>query len=276
MATTAGLGMKREGIANPLNAVRRRPVMIALCCQLAAGLAAQVADKALFGAFDISLPFYPLLALHGLLAAALGHLLKLPRWWLPLNLTLPVAAGVFLSFDVPSWFYLGAFVALAVVFWNSSSDRVPLYLTNTISCEEILKLIPNDRPVRFIDLGSGLGGLLVCLAERRPDSSFVGVESAPLLYVLAWLRTRFFPRPNLTLRYRNFWKEDLSDFDVVYCFLSDAPMNDLLTKARGELRPGALLISNTFDATDCPAKHTVVVGDRRHSRLHLWNAPIAA
>ena len=252
-----------------MNSLRRRPVAVALFCHFVAGMAMRGAGSA----FDVTLPFYALLFLQGGVAALLGHLLGLPRWWIAINLLLPPAAGYALTFGLPSWVYLAAFVALVIVFWNSGRDRVPLYLTNKKTAEELLRLIPSDRPFAFIDLGCGTGGLLLSLAARRPQGRFVGVESAPLPYLVARLRLMGANAPNVTLRLADLWKLDLSAFDMVYAFLSSDPMAKLFAKARDEMPRGSLFISNSFTPPEFPPDRTLEVADRRRTRLHLWRMP---
>jgi hypothetical protein len=227
----------------PLKALRRRPVAVALLCHFLAGIVMRAAD----GLFEASLPFYPLLFLQGGLAALLGHLLGLPRWWIAINILLPPAAGYALTFGLPSWVYLAAFIALVAVFWNSGRDRVPFYLTNKKTAEALLTLIPNERAINFIDIGCATGGLLLQLAAQRPNAHFTGVESAPLPY--------------------------LSEFDMAYAFLSSDPMAKLFAKARAEMPEGSLFISNSFTPPDFPPGRTLDAGDRRRTRLHLWHMP---
>ena len=252
-----------------MNALRRRPVAVALFCHFVAGMVMRAAG----GVIDVTLPLYPLLFLQGGLAALLGHLLGLPRWWIAINLLLPPAAGYALTFGLPSWVYLAAFVALVIVFWNSGKDRVPFFLTNKKTAEEILNLIPTDRAIKFIDLGCGTGGLLLRLAAQRPRSHFVGVESAPLPFLVARVRLAAVGRSNVTLRLADLWKQDLSAFDMVYGFLSSDPMAKLFAKARAEMPEGSLFVSNTFTPPDFPPDRTIAVADRRKSGLHLWMMP---
>jgi predicted O-methyltransferase YrrM len=72
---------------------------------------------------------------------------------------------------------------------------------------------------------------------------------------------------NTYLKYGNFWDEDLSRYDMVYCFLSPEPMPALYRKACAEMRPGSLIISNSFDVPGVPADEIL---DRRHTRLFFW------
>lgn len=252
-----------------MKALRRRPVAVALLCHFLAGMVVRAAG----GVLDLTLPFYALLFVQGGLAALLGHLLGLPRWWIAINLLLPPAAGYALTFGLPSWVYLAAFVALVIVFWNSGKDRVPFYLTNKKTAEEVLRLIPHDRPINFIDIGCATGGLLLNLAAQRPKAHFLGVESAPLPYLIARARLAASGRSNITLNRVDLWKRDLSGFDMAYAFLSSDPMAKLFAKARDEMPQGSLFISNSFMPPDFPPERTLDVGDRRRTRLHLWSMP---
>jgi hypothetical protein len=42
------------------------------------------------------------------------------------------------------------------------------------------------------------------------------------------------------------WQTPLADHDLVYAFLSPAPMSELWAKAQAEMRPGSLFVSNSF------------------------------
>jgi hypothetical protein len=47
-------------------------------------------------------------------------------------------------------------------------------------------------------------------------------------------------------------------------------MEALWDKARREMRPGSLFISNTFAVPDHPPQETLAVDDLHHSKLFLW------
>jgi hypothetical protein len=94
------------------------------------------------------------------------------------------------------------------------------------------------------------------------------VETAPLTFVLAWLRS--LPRRNCRIRYRSLWTTSLAPFDVIYCFLSPLPMPALWQKAQTELKPGALLVSNTFAIPGVAPDRTIALGDWRGTCLLVW------
>lgn len=207
--------------------------------------------------------------LQGLLAALLGQRLGLSSWWLPINLLFVPALLVLNGQQLPPMLLLGAFVLLLLLNWNSLRERVPLYLSGQKTIAELEQLLqPLPANLRFIDLGCGLAGSLYQLSRRYPQAHFVGVETAPLVFLLAWLRCLL--RPNCQIYYRNLWQQPLDGFDVVYCFLSPAPMPRLWAKARGEMSPGALLISNTFAIPDVAPDQLIELHDWRSSRLLIW------
>lgn len=251
-----------------LNGLHKRPISLALFCQLIAGIAVHGAANFAATSLGIHLPFYLLLIGQGLGAAGLGHLFRLPPWWIPINIMLPPAAGFALTLGLPSWVYLALFVVLLLLYWNAAGERVPLYLTNKRTWQEVYNLLPPHRSLKVIDLGCGFAGLLSFLSQARPESEFYGVESSPIPFIFS--KIRLFKRSNVTLRFGNLWDEDLSNYDVVYCFLSSEPMPRLFQKAMGEMHSGSLLISNTFEVPDYPADKTMTLTDNRRTTLHLW------
>lgn len=206
-----------------------------------------------------------LLVLHSSLALFLSAWLGLPRWWWPLQALCLPATLALLCLELPSWVYLLVFLLLVLIYWNAGGDRVPLYLSSQAAWGAVAQLLPAG-PFSFVDLGCGLGGLLGFLAKQRPEGRFCGVESAPLPLLISWLRLR--GRPNCQVRRADLWEVALAEFGVVYCFLSPEPMAELWRKARAELRPGALFISNSFAVPGVSPDFTVEVGGRQ--RLLVW------
>lgn len=210
------------------------------------------------------------LLLQGSVAAMAGRLLKLPYWWVPINLLLPLAVVATLSLQLPPWLFLLTFVALALIQWNSSSEQVPLYLSNRKTWQAIERHLPSQGKLHFADLGSGLGGALFYLARQRPEGQFVGIESAPLPFAIAWCRLKLSGLNNLQLRYGSFWNTELGEFTVVYAFLSPIPMTRLFEKIQREMPAGSLFISNSFRVAGQDADEVISVDDRRRTRLYFW------
>ncbi len=243
----------------------RMPLLKALAAQALAG-------AVVFGGLAAGLepPTAGLLAAQGVLAAIFGLAFGLRRWWLPIQLLLPAAVAIVWALRLPAWVFLAAFLGLLGIFWNSARGGVPLYLSNTLTKTALAGLLPEKGGFRFADLGCGLGGPVFTLSQARPEGRFTGFETAPLLFAYAWLRQRFGGPGNGEIRRTDFWSVDLGDFDFVYCFLSPVPMPALFEKARREMRPGSLLISNSFEVPGHPADLIIDIEDRRQTKLHLW------
>lgn len=205
----------------------------------------------------------------GAFAALMGFITKLPLWWLPINLVFPVAIYSTLAADLPSWIFLAGFVILALFYWNSAGDRVPLYLSNTTTWNALSSLV-SDRPGPFIDMGCGFAGPLFFLANSYPDRQFVGVESAPFPYLVARLRKLISPLNNVDIVYKDLWQTDLSCYQTVYAFLSPAPMQKLFEKVIQEMPSDSLFISNSFTVPSESATRTMELDDRRKTKLHIW------
>lgn len=245
----------------------RWPVLTAMICQVIAGGLVLAATRAL-AQFGHDVPVAAIAAAQGLLAALIGRGFRLDWWWAPVHIALPFAFWGLMALELPAWLYLLLFVALVMVFNGAAGDRVPLYLTNRATEARLGQLLPEGRPFKFIDLGCGLGGPLKRLARGHASGEFEGVEAAPLTFAIAWLRC--LGTANARVRLGDFRHADLSRFDVVYCFLSPQPMTGLYNKALREMKPGAVLISNSFAVPGHDADDVVAVADRRATRLYRW------
>lgn len=236
----------------------------ALLAQACAVLLTFIAAKLAAGA----LPFWSFLLVQALMAVAFSLALKLPYWWLPIQALFVPALAASLSLHIHPGVYFLAFLLMLLFFRSNTQERVPLYLTNRATYQAVLEILPAKPNSKFIDLGSGFSGLLVFLAEHRPDQQFVGVESAPAPFAISLIRS--LRLPNLAIRYGSFWPVDLAEYDVVYTFLSPEPMPALWQKIQSQMRPGSLLISNSFTVPQVPPFKTVDVEDRRKTKLLLW------
>lgn len=220
-----------------------------------------------------ALPAQPLIlaTAQGIAAALLATLLRSAPWWRVIHLTFAPALVMMLSFHLPSWLYLLAFTLLLLVYWNSLRGQVPLYLSNQRTVQCLADWLPQDNPLKVLDVGSGTGSFARVLAQLRPHWQIVGIENAPAPYWLSCLLGRRLR--NLHLKRDDFWQHDLGDYDVVYAFLSPVPMPALWGKACSEMRSGALLVSNSFVILGQNADAQLDVQDRRGTQLYCYRIP---
>jgi SAM-dependent methyltransferase len=182
---------------------------------------------------------------QGALALGLSFLRRLAPWWLAIQLLFPLALVAGVGLQLPPSLFLAAFLLLLFVYWSTFRTQVPYFPSGQRAWDVVAGLLPQDRPAYMIDIGSGLGGLVLDLARRRPDSTFAGIELAPLPWLVSMLRARF-AGGNARFVRGDYEELDFADYDVVFAYLSPAAMEALWRKASAEMRPGALLLSYEF------------------------------
>lgn len=239
----------------------------ALAVQLVAGGVAVIA------AFAWALPDFPApppivwALLQGALAAALAQSLAMERWWLWIHLLFLPALVLASATGLPPWSFLCGFLLLFLVHGATYRTQVPTHLSRRKAVAAAVKLLPPGPGFRCIDLGCGFGGVLDALARLRRDGEYRGIEGALLPFAASWIRGRF---NGCRVRWGDLWDVDLGVYDVVYVYLSPAAMPRLWAKARNEMRPGSILISNNFLIPGVAPALTVDIDPRRGAAVYLW------
>lgn len=95
-----------------------------------------------------------------------------------------------------------------------------------------------------MDLGSGWGSLLLPLAKKFPEHTFIGIEYGYIPYVVSCWRAR--KLKNLQFQRANFFETDISKADVIFLFLLTSTMAKLSKKCIDEVKPGAIAYANRF------------------------------
>ena len=241
---------------------RRFPVIVAFLSLVAA----LVATTQLAGFWpDIPAPLW--WAVMGLLAAVIGTVLGLPRWWLPFQLLAPTACALMLTW-LPSWVALVIVIVLLLLYGGGVVTRVPLYLSNRSACESLADLLQAlPRPIA-IDLGAGFGGPMRHLGRALPGGRFVSVEASPATWLIAWFLA--LTHRNVRVRWGDLWAADLADCDLVYVFLSPEPMPRLWEHVQTHAKSGALLVSNTFPVRGIEPLQVIPLPGRPDARLFVY------
>ncbi len=217
-----------------------------------------------------AIPLLGLATLQGALAAALATAFRASPWWLPIHLFFMPALILGAELSLPNWFWAGGAALLILVYWTVFQTRVPLFLSNRKTVEALAEALPKGT-LRVLDIGSGTGSFVRRFAELRPESHVVGIEAAP---GPAWLARRLARNlANAELIRGNFFGADWNEFDVVYAFLSPVPMTAVWEKASCEMRPGAVLVSNSFPIPGVASDGVLSVGDRRRTQLFCYTIP---
>ena len=121
--------------------------------------------------------------------------------------------------------------------------RVP-YVPSSRRAVQALDHITLQGNEKVCDLGSGNGRILFFLKNKYPSLSCTGYELAILPFCYAMLKN-IFRRHRATFYFRNFLKEDLSSYNVFFCYLMPKAVEKVVQKLEVYHHP-MLLITNTF------------------------------
>lgn len=252
------------------------PALVALFVQCAALLTVFILSflstllaGVYFGA-DVSFSFLILVLMQALFAALFSSVLGAPIWWRWIHLCFPLAIWVMSSLYVPNEVYLFGFLISLSLFWTTFRTQVPFYPSRPIVWRQVAKIMPSNqtRPVRMIDIGSGLGDMSMYIAKHCPLTIVEGMEIAPLPWLISYLRARF-TGSLAKFKLGDYQRLNFADYDAVFAYLSPAAMLSLWEKAKSEMQPGSLLISYEFQIPDAPPTFTISTGDNS-PLLYVW------
>lgn len=250
-----------------LRGFHRPPSLTALGIQLLALLFVFL----FISVFSITfLSVFELALVQGIIAAAISYKQEMPKWWIPMHLIFTPALVATLALSISPIWFLAAFLILILMYGNTFQTQVPLYLSSNEAADSLAALLPKQQDFSLIDVGCGCGGLLSQLSKTHSsEGNFFGIEAAPIPFLLSKLRMMF-NAPNCSVQWGDFWKHDLAPYDVVYAYLSPVPMASLWHKARKEMRPGSIFISNSFIIPGIEPEQSIKLNDFTGSTLYLW------
>lgn len=265
----------RQGIASSGDAVSGeiakpplKPATLAVLVQI--GTLALVLGAA-FSAYTLTpykLPVFALVLMQGVIAAILSRALKMAVWWQLIHLFFPIAVWGMSSWQIPSDIYLIGFLISLSLYWTTFRTQVPFYPSRPVVWQQVARLIPQGRAIRMIDIGSGLGDLVMHIAKARPESCITGIEIAPLPYAISKVRG-WLKKSTAGFVLGDYRELDFSRFDVVFAYLSPAAMPALWEKASREMSPGSMLISFEFDIPGAPHARRVTPS-KNSPPVYIW------
>jgi SAM-dependent methyltransferase len=173
---------------------------------------------------------------------------------------------------MPSWIWivlllLGSFFIFKIAYALSIASVLPftrgaVYVsTSSTRIAAFLQAVPMRSHQRLVDLGCGDGRVLK-RAWQAYGVTGLGYEINPFAYFKA--RLRCVGIKGVEIKCRSFWKADLSEADVVFCYLFPDVMKPLSEKLRSELKPGAVVVSCNFALPDWHAEQVLRPNNPNH------------
>ena len=204
----------------------------------------------------------------GACALLVASLSRQPWWWRLIHLAfVPLLWKTSQLGIEPGWFLL-ALIALLLVYRGALGGRIPLFLSSDAAIAALGEIIRERQARSLLDLGAGIASVTAPLATENPDLQLSGIENAPASWLLGYLRTRGLK--NCRWKWGSLWQTSLADTDVVYAFLSPEPMPQLWQKAKAEMRPGSLFVSNSFPIPEIEADLIVELDGQGNTCLYCY------
>lgn len=149
------------------------------------------------------------------------------------------------------------------------ATRGALYVsTSRVRISAFMDAVPMRPGQLLVDIGCGDGRVLR-QARKRYGVRAIGYELNLLAYLKAKLLCLGFR--DIKVRLRDFWTVDLSDADVVFCYLFPDVMRDLSAKLKSELKPGTVVVSCNFDLPGfCPDQVLRPGNSLHNSPIYLY------
>lgn len=125
----------------------------------------------------------------------------------------------------------------------------------------IYSLLPLEVEGTVYELGAGWGDILKELASRYPR--VIGYELSPFPWAVSAIRTKKCLR-------MDFFDADLSDAGLIVCYLYPGAMKKLKAKFDKELKPGTIVISNTFQIPGWEPSQVIKLRDLYKTPIYLY------
>lgn len=151
----------------------------------------------------------------------------------------PIAIGVLIITVIPT--------IMAMI---NGAPFVPTPIERVKHMLKLAKIKPGDR---VYDIGCG-DGRIVYLAANEHGAKATGFELSPLVYLLARAR-KFFWKSKADIKFRNFKSENISDADIVFCYLLPDCLKSIKDSLLSQLKPGAKIVSYAFEVPEWELIH---------------------
>jgi hypothetical protein len=220
---------------------------------------------------DLQLSIVDIVMMQALLAATFAYCLNMAVWWRWIHLCFPITILAMYRWQLPNEFYLAGFVITLSLFWTTFRSQVPFFPSRPTVWKQVAKLMPIDKPLRLIDIGSGLGDMPMYIAKVRPECHVEGIEIAPLPWLLSFIRSKI-RYSSAVFKLGDYRALDFADYDIIFAYLSPAAMLALWEKANQEMKSGSLLISLEFEIPG--ANPNMRIAGSEHSPIiYVWRIP---
>ena len=176
-----------------------------------------------------------------------------------------------MTYSLIAFAIIGCFViVLASIVWWTIKNGISPMPTSKKAKNAILSLLPKHAPGKVYELGSGWGTLIIPLAKHLNTSKVIGFETSPIPFYISKIRVWRAGFRNIEVFKMNFSDTSLTDATIVVCYLFPGAMGKLKQKFEKELKPGTLVISNTFAIPGWQPSQVIKTQDLYNKKVYLY------
>jgi len=164
---------------------------------------------------------------------------------------------------------LATFLSAIVLFFLFYT-RVPFVKTPQKVIDTILKEVKIEQSDTVYDIGCGDASTLITI-EKETGAKTIGLELTPIAFAKG-LFNIWKNKSKTKILYRNFYKENLSQANIVFCFLIDSVMKKVGQQLDKQLMPGSKVIAFAFPIPHWkPTKiFTPFPAKRKSSKIYIY------
>ena len=157
------------------------------------------------------------------------------------------------------------------IVYSTLKNGIPPLPTAPRAKRMMLQVLDEYKPSgRIMELGSGWGTLAIAVARAFPACRITGYENAITPFLFSKCIQYTYRNDNLRLHYGDFFTVPLGQVDIVVCYLCGEVMPTLRTKLERELKPGAIVITNTFAVPGWEAQQIDQVDDFFRTKIYVY------
>lgn len=167
-----------------------------------------------------------------------------------LALYILVLSPLFYYWEIPPFWILVGMILVSLPGMYAMLTGAPYVPTKQKVVEKMVDLAGIKTGDLVYDLGSGDGRIVFTASLKGARA--IGYELSVPTFIYAKFKSLFYP--NAKIYCRNFWSVDLSQADVIFCFLLTDTMQKFYREIWPKLKPGCLVVSNCFTIKDLTPK----------------------
>ena len=157
----------------------------------------------------------------------------------------------------------------AFLVFGYARTGVPFIPRPKKSQEGIFELMNLKEGETLVDLGCGDATLLIA-AEKKYNIKTIGYELSPAAFIIAKINI-FLKKSKTQVFLKDFFKADLSQADIIFCYLFPFLMKKISENLKKELKPGARIVSLAFPLPDWPnEKKEYLDKEKKRGKIYIY------